>query len=343
MLYMGAAGVIWALDGLARAGFVEARRDFTPILDGIAARNLAQVEPQGYGVESLLMGRAGLLMLHYRLAPSAAIADRLHASIAANASHPSLELLWGTPGTMHAALAMHEWTGDERWAALFRNDARSLAASFVRVPEADCHLWTQDLYGGRPQYIGAAHGFAGNASAIIRGRALLPADEWARWAERIAQTAQALALRRGPHANWPAAIAPRGSVARMLVQWCHGAPGMVTSLADLPDRRLDDLLVAAGELVWAAGPLTKGPGLCHGTAGNGYAFLKLHRRTGEAIWLERARAFAMHAIAQSERHAVEYGMRRHSLWTGDAGLAIYLANCLDGNDRWPNLDRDDPG
>ena len=34
------------------------------------------------------------------------------------------------------------------------------------------------------------------------------------------------------------------------------------------------------------------------TGGNGYAFLKLYRRTRDAVWLERARAFAMTAIAQ---------------------------------------------
>ncbi|MGH2858926.1 MAG: lanthionine synthetase LanC family protein, partial [Solirubrobacteraceae bacterium] len=54
------------------------------------------------------------------------------------------------------------------------------------------------------------------------------------------------------------------------VQWCHGAPGVITSLAELPrDQQTDDLLSVAGELVWRAGPLKKGPGLCHGTAGNG--------------------------------------------------------------------------
>ncbi|MEO8739330.1 MAG: lanthionine synthetase LanC family protein [Casimicrobiaceae bacterium] len=37
-------------------------------------------------------------------------------------------------------------------------------------------------------------------------------------------------------------------------------------------------------------PLNKGAGLCHGTAGNGYALLKFYRRTGDAIWLERARS-----------------------------------------------------
>ncbi len=339
MLYMGAAGVIWALDWLARAGSTQRGRDFTPMLDELAARNLAQVEPWGHGVESLLMGRAGILLLHYRLAPSPAIADRLAASIAANANHPSLEMLWGSPGTMHAALAMHEATGEDRWADLFRNDVRTLAASFAYVPAARCRLWTQDLYGEHPQYIGAGHGFAGNASALIRGGALLPPGEWAQWAERIVETTQAMARQDGAQANWPAFTHPASTPSRLLVQWCHGAPGIVTSLADLPDSRLDELLVAAGELVWAAGPLTKGPGLCHGTAGNGYAFLKLRRRTGDEMWLDRARAFAMHAIAQSEAHLREYGSRRYSLWTGDLGLAIYLWNCIAGGDRWPLLDR----
>jgi len=342
-LYLGAAGVIWALDWLARRGFPGARHDFVPSLDELAARNLARYESSGDGVESLLIGRAGILLLHHRLAPSAAVADRLAASIAANTDHPSQEMLWGAPGTMHAALAMHERTGEERWAELFRAGARALSASLAYSPDAGCHLWTQHVHGKRPQYIGAGHGFAGNASALVRGRALLPRDEWTHWADRIVETTQATALRDGAHANWPAYVVPPGSAPRMLVQWCHGAPGMVTSLADLADPRLDALLVAAGELVWAAGPLTKGPGLCHGTAGNGCAFLKLFRRTGDAMWLDRARAFAMHAVAQSERHAQEYGMRRCTLWTGDLGLAIYLCNCLDGGDHWPSLDREEPG
>ena len=48
---------------------------------------------------------------------------------------------------------------------------------------------------------------------------------------------------------------------RMLVQHCHGAPGMITCLADLPsgvDASFDRLLEKGGELTWKAGPLTKG-------------------------------------------------------------------------------------
>ena len=140
-------------------------------------------------------------------------------------------------------------------------------------------------------------------------------------------------------ANWPVEYPshPRSDT-KILVQWCHGAPGFVTSLAELADPRLDEILLGAGELIWAAGPLAKGAGLCHGTAGNGYAFLKLYRRTRDRRWLERARAFAMHAISQSELDAATYGMRRYSLYTGDPGLAIYLARCIDGAAAWPGLD-----
>ena len=108
---------------------------------------------------------------------------------------------------------------------------------------------------------------------------------------------------------------------KRLLQFCHGAPGFVVCLADLPSAALDDLLLAAGETIWSAGPLTKGSNLCHGTGGNGYALLKLYRRTRDPLWLERARSFAMHGIAQTQDAASRYGQSRYSLWTGDLGFA----------------------
>ena len=101
---------------------------------------------------------------------------------------------------------------------------------------------------------------------------------------------------------------------------------------------MDEMLLQAGNLTWKAGPLAKGHGLCHGTAGNGYAFLKLHRRTGDAVWLARARAFAMHAIGQGERMRQEFGRGRYSLWTGDPGVAVYLWHCMNGGSDMPSLD-----
>jgi hypothetical protein len=335
-IYDGAAGVIWALDHLARKGVAICSIDFVSLFDDLAARNLEQVEPKGHGVEGLLIGRSGILLLRYRLAPDRATADAIAASIAANAGHPSLEMLWGSPGTMHVALTMQEWTGEERWAELFRADADTLLRTFLPAREVPCRIWTQELWGRTQRMTGAGHGFAGNARALIRGRALLPRQTWAQCADDIVETTRATALCEGAQANWPPLLEPTPH--KLLVQWCHGAPGIVTSLASLPDPRLNDLLVAAGELTWTAGPLTKGAGLCHGTAGNGYTFLKLFKRTHDERWLDRARAFAMHAIAQSDAMTCEYHQRRYSLWTGDAGVACYLASCIAGDDALPNLD-----
>ena len=80
--------------------------------------------------------------------------------------------------------------------------------------------------------------------------------------------------------------------------------------------------------------MEKGPGICHGTAGNGYAFLKTFERTGDEEWLLRARRFAMHALEQVERR----GRGRYSLWTGDLGVALFAADCLEARTEYPVLE-----
>src|SRR5262249_53274475 len=154
---------------------------------------------------------------------------------------------------------------------------------------------TQTLYGRTTRYLGLGHGHAGNMLALLRGWPRLAAEQQARLAEAIPHTLAATAVEADEGANWPAVP---GEPAYLL-QICHGAPGIVMAFADCPfsTPELERLLRRGGELVWRAGPLAKGPGFCHGTAGNGYAFLKLYGRTGDALWLERARAFAMTAIA----------------------------------------------
>ncbi len=67
--------------------------------------------------------------------------------------------------------------------------------------------------------------------------------------------------------------------------------------------------------------------------GNGFAFLALHARFGDEQWLNRAHAFAAHAIEQ-----LDSAEQRHSLWTGDIGVALYLHACLEGFHGIPSLD-----
>jgi hypothetical protein len=120
----------------------------------------------------------------------------------------------------------------------------------------------------------------------------------------------------------------------------HAARGAGDLAAIAPgDADLTELLIAGGELTWRAGPLLKGPGICHGTAGNGYAFLKLFERTGDELWLERARAFAMQSIEQVGRARSDHGTGRHTLGTGDLGAALSLASCMAADAAIPAIDR----
>jgi hypothetical protein len=163
-------------------------------------------------------------------------------------------------------------------------------------------------------------------------------------ARRVAQTVtRTAAIGSDGLVNWPHSAGQAATPATdvLLLQHCFGAPGMVTCtsylLAD-GDAELDALLLAGGELTWRAGPPKKLPSLCHGAPGSGYAFLELFAHTGDERWLERARRFAMHAIEQAERAREQHGQRKFSLWTGDLGLALYLADCRNAAASFPTLD-----
>ena len=348
-LYFGAIGVIWGLRRLQALGAATLRHDHGSDLRGVHAATLADLA----GLDSdesasYLMGLTPLLMLALRLgtqalpgAPTAAeVSAQLAALIEGNRLHPAREQLLGAPGTLLAALLEHRRTGEDRWARLFRDHATTLWGQMLWSEAHQCHYWTQDLHGRTSTYIDAVHGFVGTALPILHGRHLLPPEApWPQWQARIANLVRRTATWEDGQVNWRAfLIEPEGRPRKWLMQHCHGAPGFITSLAAWPGPELDDLLLAGGEAIWAAGPLAKGSNLCHGTGGNGHAFLKLWRRTGDQRWLARARAFAMHGMAQTEAATTTYGMGRHSLWTGDIGFALFLWDCLQGSAEFPTLD-----
>jgi hypothetical protein len=306
-IYLGGAGVVDALRRLAERGLVELGRDYVPYLE--RSLDAPADFPEDHGRCSLLMGETGIRLVLQRLAPSRANRDVLAELISANARDERRELMWGSPGTM---LVARELGLDDLWAE---------SAEWLREQRDADGVWEQHLYGDRVRYLGPAHGFAGCVLAL--------GDD-----PQATEVARKYAVERDGLANWPpladGALVARDGVIR--TQWCHGAPGIITSLGDRLD---EDLALAGGELTWQAGPLAKGAGLCHGTAGNGYAFLTLHARAGDERWLVRARAFAMHALVQVERTRAQYGRGRHTLWTGDFGAALYLADCLAGEGELP--------
>lgn len=335
-LYFGATGVMWALRYLQAVGAAALARDPIPDEALLLARNrdwLAKSGPRA----SYLMGDTPIQLMRYGRRATAEGADELAALIEGHVDDPTLELMWGSPGTLLAALFLHERTGDPRWAALFRQTAAMLWSRLEWSEVHGCHIWTQALYGRRSRYLDAVHGFVATASPLIRGRHLLTPEAWDGWAVCIANTVGRTATVDNGLASWRPQL-DDADLGKRLMQFCHGAPGFVICLAEMPGTALDALLLAAGEAVWAAGPLAKGSNLCHGTGGNGYAFLKLYRRTHDERWLARARAFAMHGIAQTDAAAAAHGQMRYSLWTGDPGFAIYLWDCVQAQARFPTLD-----
>jgi hypothetical protein len=95
-----------------------------------------------------------------------------------------------------------------------------------------------------------------------------------------------LIAHRLPGGNYPSSA---GEARRdRLVQWCHGAAGvalvMVKAYEVFSQRAFLDAARQACEVVWERGLLRK-LSLCHGVAGNLYAFLALRR--AEALAAQR--------------------------------------------------------
>jgi hypothetical protein len=344
-VYGGAGGAICALEHLAHAGAVIKQWDFSRFAAGLATQQLGALAESQHGTASFLIGESGLRLLEWKLTRDTAAAQRLFEVVEGNVHNPVREQLWGSSGSVLAAIAMAEHTGEARWAALVQRAVQALWDEMEPIEAAGgAWGWVQNLYGRVETLIGAGHGFVGNVYPAVRGAAFITPELRDAFASRALTFLQATALRDGDCVNWWPRVPPSSPANKPpLVQDCHGAAGIVCRLAPLPRsvpdaETWDRLLLQAGEVVWRAGPLTKGVAFCHGTAGNAHAFLHLFVRTGDPHWLDRARAFAMHGITQVERERSTRGQGRHTLWTGDLGMACVLWGCIRGQAGFPTLD-----
>jgi hypothetical protein len=306
---------------------LELRRERPDLMQGVELPQPADA--------SLLEGESGILaVLSSCWSNPRAFADELHALVRANRDNPADELMWGAPGTMLAAKALHDATGEERWAEAWCESA----AAVLGRRDAD-GLWTQRLHGGVPRALGPIHGAVGNVRVLLDGGELLPAETRALLARETAELLERTAVREAGLASWPDSAGDPLEAAdgQVRLQWDVGAPGIVATAFDLLD---EDLLLAGAELTWRAGAhgADKGSGICHGTAGNGYALLKAFARTQDELWLGRARRFAVHALGQAAAARQERGRGRYSLWTGDVGVALFAADCVEARARYPILE-----
>lgn len=194
------------------------------------------------------------------------------------------------------------------------------------------------------RYLGAAHGLAGVMAVlhVVGCKGLLDARD----ADRLeACTAQLVHLFLSAETrNLPVTLDKESDD---LVHWCHGAAGIPELVRNAacharvraPDADLDVLQAAArraADLIWERGLLLKGAGLCHGVAGNAYAFLSV------ASWLDDADRLRRRAVAfaamidnpalKAAQAATRDPQRKvsnlpdspYSLMEGTAGVACFL-------------------
>lgn len=180
------------------------------------------------------------------------------------------------------------------------------------------------------EYLGAAHGVSFILQMLLSVPGYLQHNKAA--AQNIKASVEFIASLQTSEGNWPCCMEETGLTEHKLVHWCHGAPGTVYLMAKAyliyKDQKYIDACVKAADLVWQKGLLRKGPGICHGVAGNGYVFLLLHRLTGDGKYLYRAKAFSDFMNKEEFLRDARLPDNPVSLYEGTAGAVCFLSDML---------------
>jgi len=159
-------------------------------------------------------------------------------------------------------------------------------------------------------YVGAVHGSIGIITQIV-----LTDSKYAAYLE---PELGALLSYQYDSGNWPSSLPPGKD---RHVQFCHGAPGVVSSLICIKPlflkltERIDAAIRKGREVIKERGLLTKEPCLCHGISGNALALED-----------EDLKHFLTYTTKSKIRQLERDGMLERSddpsgLWAGEAGRA----------------------
>jgi hypothetical protein len=168
-----------------------------------------------------------------------------------------MDWCYGHAGTLYLCRLMRSWVPE--------------AAELLKEPIdqlIDCILEVRPWIINNTEYLGTGHGDLGIVLQV-----LLSNPEYAPKLEEKVIYLLDLQMDDG---NWPSK--PAQYEFKLLVQFCHGAPGFALSLPAIrpyfPNlhERIDKAVEKARECTWEFGLLKKMPNICHGITGNALAF-----------------------------------------------------------------------
>ncbi|KAK6499662.1 hypothetical protein TWF481_010025 [Arthrobotrys musiformis] len=188
-----------------------------------------------------------------------------------------IELLFGRAGLLSLMRTMKYW---------FPESAEILDPEIEKVIQ-HCLSYDPWTFGTHPdhqkRFIGAGHGDISIISNIVMTN---PA-----YAPQLQGRLERILALQTDNGNWTSCE----DGGDYLVQFCHGAPGMIWCLLPLrkyyPDlqEKIDAAIAKGQKLIWERGMLTKEPCLCHGITGNAFALAEpqrshfLHYATPEVV------------------------------------------------------------
>jgi eukaryotic-like serine/threonine-protein kinase len=237
------------------------------------------------------------------------------AEAGARAEGAPWDVTLGAAGLLLGCAQLIESLEDPVALAPVRATGEGLAASLAALAEHDGALPGETVLG----FLGAAHGWAGVAHALLRwSRAIGEPPP----AEALALLERLTGLRRRS-GRWPVRAGSR----EVHLGWCHGSAGWAQLWALAWQMTGEQRLLGfaedcAEDAVAADG---KSASLCCGRAGQGFAALTLYRATGERRWLTAAHRMALDAV----RAAANEDVPAHQLFAGELGGMLLAAELED--------------
>lgn len=305
-LYAGAAGIGLFLAELARATGEERYAD--------AARGAARwlsgpVWGRGRAQHGFHSGEAGVAFFFLRLAelldtPGYVAAADMRLRRLRGAASLTIDLMYGTAGTILGLLAMHAVTGDTQFLVEGRTLGDQLVGKALAAKASHgCYWEIASSAPGGPvvPHLGLLHGVAGVGLALAYLGCVTGDEYYVDTAQGAAELllAQAVACpanvavenRENEEALliWPGHL---DDTAKGLQAHCHGAGGIGQFLlwldALVPNQRYRKAAKSAAYAIAARRASETRAGICHGVSGTGHFMLDCYHRFGDPQWLALA-------------------------------------------------------